>query len=72
MLIIKICYSARLRLYVNLFQSAHRHPLRLQRYNFFLTLAKKVIKKLAQPHFFYYLCSRNSADSHDTYTIHIR
>ena len=28
MLIIKICYSARLRLYVNLFQSAHRHPLR--------------------------------------------
>ena len=52
MLIIKICYSARLRLYVNLFQSAHRHPLRLQRYNFFLTLAKKVIKKLAQPHFF--------------------
>ena len=45
MLIIKICYSARLRLYVNLFQSAHRHPLRLQRYNFFLTLAKKSYKK---------------------------
>ena len=62
MLIIKICYSARLRLYVNLFKVPVGIPLRPQRYNKNCTYARKWVffgKLFAYLQYFRYLCTHN-------------